>query len=407
MDVIRKKYLEDIRYYYDSNLIKVITGVRRCGKSKLLEQIKYELISNLNIKMDHIISINFEDVTFSKLTSYLKLNNYILKNIIDDNKYYVFLDEIQHIKQFEKTLASLKSTKNVSIFVTGSNSNLLSGRLGSLLVGRCVEFKIQPFSYREFIEYLQVNNLKVPNEPLMDYIKYGGMPQRLDYSNESQIIKYLNSVYEGIISKDICNSKSKINRENFTIVSKYILSNATKEFSAKNIVEYYNIHNNDKIYLETIYRYLEKMEEACLISRVKRYDIASKRNLKSIEKQYAIDSGFILASSNSNNISIAHLLENVIYNELIYRGYQVLIGKTYKSEIDFVVMQNGKKCFIQVTYMLADDTIIQREFGAYDSVRDPAPKFVLSLDKFDMSKNSITHINIIDWLEGKKELILL
>lgn len=406
MFIKRTKYLDLIRRFYDSSLIKVLTGIRRCGKSVLLSQIKEEIKETYNIDEDHIISINFEDVSFTNLRNYIKLNNFIIKKIKDKNKYYIFLDEIQNVRNFEKTLASLKATQNVSIFVTGSNSKLLSGRLSSLLVGRCKEFKILPFSYTEFLQYYKENNLPLPLQPLNNYIRLGGMPQRFDYDNEDDVKDYLISLFNGIIDKDICNSRSNINKENFTTLAKYIISNATKEFSATSISDYFNKMNNGNITRENIYRYLEKLEQACLISRVKRFDIASKRTLRLIEKHFVIDNGFFLACSQSNNILISHALENLIYNELIYRGYEIKIGKTYKGEIDFVVTKNNTKCFIQVAYLLSDESIIKREFSAFSSIKDSAPKYVFSLDQFDMSQDGIKHINIEDFLLNKIDIVL-
>ena len=406
MFIKRTKYLDLIRRFYDSSLIKVLTGIRRCGKSVLLSQIKEEIKETYNIDEDHIISINFEDVSFTNLRNYIKLNNFIIKKIKDKNKYYIFLDEIQNVRNFEKTLASLKATQNVSIFVTGSNSKLLSGRLSSLLVGRCKEFKILPFSYTEFLQYYKENNLPLPLQPLNNYIRLGGMPQRFDYDNEDDVKDYLISLFNGIIDKDICNSRSNINKENFTTLAKYIISNATKEFSATSISDYFNKTNNGNITRENIYRYLEKLEQACLISRVKRFDITSKRTLRLIEKHFVIDNGFFLACSQSNNILISHALENLIYNELIYRGYEIKIGKTYKGEIDFVVTKNNTKCFIQVAYLLSDESIIKREFSAFSSIKDSAPKYVFSLDQFDMSQDGIKHINIEDFLLNKIDIVL-
>lgn len=406
MNIKRTKYLDEIRRFYDSNLIKVLSGIRRCGKSILLSQVKDELINDYHVDEEHIIYINFEDLSFANVRSAEKLNKYVLSKIKDDKKYYLFLDEIQHVRSFEKALASLKATQNVSIFVTGSNSKLLSGRLASLLVGRCKEFKIMPFTYSEFLKYLKVNNQDNLSKPFQNYLRFGGMPQRMDYSLEEDIKSYIKSVYEGIIDKDICSSKSKINKENFRTIADYILSNSAKEFSADEMAQYFNKSNNETIYRENIYRYLEKLEQAFLISRVKRYDIASKRTLKQVEKQFAMDNGLLLACANPNKIFIGHSLENVIYNELIYRGYQVLIGKTYKGEIDFVVMNGEKKCFIQVAYLLSDENVIEREFSAYKSVKDSAPKYVLSLDEFDMSHDGITHLNIEDFLTGKIDINL-
>ncbi len=406
MIIKREKYLEKISRFYDSNLIKVLVGVRRSGKSILLNQIKEELISKRRIEPNHIISINLEDVQFSNITKFNALNDYIVERIVDEDKYYIFIDEVQHVKQFEKVLASLKATKNVSLFVTGSNSNLLSGKLASLLVGRCKEFKIMPFTYIEFISYHKENKLDLPTKPLQNYLRFGGMPQRMDYELEDDIREYLKSIYYGIIDKDICHSKSKIDKEAFLLISKYIINNASKEFSPSSITNYYNQNNKDKIHKENVYRYLEKLEQACLISRVKRYDISSKRTLKHIEKQFVVDNGFLLACSDSNQIFVGRALENLVFNELIFRGYDVKIGKTYKGEIDFVVTKEGKKCFIQVTYLLSSDEVIEREFGVFHSVRDYSPKYVFSLDELDMSKDGITHINIEDWLLNKVDINL-
>lgn len=406
MLIKRNKYLNEIRKYYDSNLIKVITGIRRSGKSILLEQIQEEIKNNNSIDNEHIIVINFEDLKYSKLNNSEKLNEYIINKILDDNKYYVFLDEIQHVHDFEKVLASLKATQNISLFVTGSNSKLLSGKLATLLVGRCKEFKVMPFSFQETIDFYKENNLPLPAKPFNDYLRYGGMPQRFDYNNEEDIKSYLKDIFYGIIDKDICNSKSKINKDTFISIAKYIIANSSKEFSAEKISEYFNRYNKENISPKHIYRYLEKLEQACLINRVHRYDVASKRNLKNIEKQFVVDNGFLLIANESNFISPSHALENLVYNELIYRGYDVKIGKTYKGEIDFVVLKDNKKCFIQVAYMLINEDVIDREFNAFKSVRDASPKYVLSLDDIDMSKDGITHLNIEDWLLHKKDLFL-
>lgn len=406
MLVRRSNYIDHISRFYDSNLIKVLTGVRRCGKSVLLNQIKDDIVEQNHVRDDHIISINFEDVKYSKIKSYDKLNDYVLKRITDSEKYYLFLDEIQNVSQFEKVLASLKATQNVSIFVTGSNSKLLSGRLATLLVGRCKEFKVMPFTYQEFLKYYEDNKIDPPDKPLQNFIRFGGMPQRMDYTSEEDIKEYLKSIYNGIVDKDICNSKSKLDKETFLTISDYIISNSAKEFNAQSIVDAYNKANTNEIYAMNVYRYLEKLEQACLISRVKRYDISSKRTLKQIEKQFVVDNGFLLACSPSNKIFLSHALENVIYNELLYRGYDIRIGKTYKGEIDFVIMKDGKKCFMQVAYLLSDDEVIDREFKAFDSVRDPSPKYVLSLDEYDMSQNGIIHLNIEDFLLNKVDIML-
>lgn len=407
MEILREYYLNKIRPYYDIDLIKVLTGVRRSGKSILLSQIRDEFIAK-GINKDHIIEINFEDLSFENIKTYKKLNTYILKNIKDEQKYYIFLDEIQHVNGFEKVLSSLRATQNCSIFITGSNSKLLSGKLATLLVGRCIEFRILPFSFKEAFDYLTMLG-KNPNPDflIIDYISWGGLPLRFSFEQENDIKNYLEQTYNGIVDKDIVTEKSKFNKEKFLRFASYVMANAGKEFSGKNIENYFKSENDEDFEKKMIYRYLDKMEKACLINRVKRFNIVGKRVLSYIEKQYAVDSGFRMINTNLVNFEDTFFLENIIYNELILRGYQVFTGKTYKSEIDFVVINGKQKCFIQVTYYLHAKETIEREFGAFDSISDSSPKYVLSLDRFDYSRNGIGHINIVDFLLGKKELVLL
>lgn len=408
MYIKREQYLKEIRPYYEIDLIKVITGIRRSGKSKLLESI-IEEIKEIGINDDHIIYINFEDLDYEFIDTAQKLNKFIKDKIFDQNKYFIFLDEIQHVDQFEKAIASFKATMNVSIFVTGSNSKLLSGELATLLTGRTVEFEIQPFSFLEMKEYLESNNREFNEDSIFDYIKWGGFPQRFDLPNESEVRKYLQNLFDSIINKDIIVSKTGFDKQLFQQISMYVMANAGKEFSVDNVVNYYNNKNNANkktVSRKTIYNYLERMEKAYLIKNVKRFNIIGKEALKSREKQYAVDMGLRTIHTNTVNFEDTFFLENVIYNELILKGFHVFTGKTYKGEVDFVAIKDGKKCFIQVTYLLASNETIEREFGAYKPIKDASPKYVLSLDKIDMSRDGIIHMNIVDFLLGKKELII-
>ena len=407
MEIKRELYLNKIRPYYEVDLIKVLTGVRRSGKSILLSQIRNEFIEN-GTDSNHIIEINFEDLSFENIKTYKKLNSYILKKIRDDKKYYIFLDEIQHVNGFEKVLSSLRATQKCSIFITGSNSKLLSGKMASLLVGRCIEFRILPFSFKEAFDYLTLLG-KNPNPDalIIDYVSWGGFPLRFSFDQENEIKNYLEQTYMGIIDKDIITEKSTINREKFLRFASYIMANAGKEISGKNIENYFKTENNEVFEKKMIYRYLDKMEKACLINRVKRFNITGKRILSYVEKQYAVDSGFRMINTNLVNFEDTFFLENIIYNELILRGYQVFTGKTYKSEIDFVAINGKQKCFIQVAYYLHSKETIEREFSAFDPIADSSPKYVLSLDRFDYSRNGIGHINIVDFLLDKKDITLL
>ena len=404
MKLKRETYLEQIRPYYESDIIKVITGVRRAGKSILLDTIKDELIEK-GVDEKHIIYMNFEDLDFDYIVDAADLNKEIKSRMNDDRKYYIFLDEIQHIDQFEKALASFRATLNVSLFVTGSNSALLSGELATLLTGRTVEFEILPFSFYEMKMFFELNGKVFSDDLFMDYLKWGGFPLRFDYDEEASVHRYLSNLYESIVNRDIVGKTKSADKKAFMDISLYILANAGKELSIDNIIETYKKENRD-ISRRTVYNYLERMKKAYLIHGVGRYNIVGKSALSNKEKQYAIDMGFRTINTNTINYEDTFFLENIIYNELITRGFTVYAGKTYKGEIDFVAIRNGKKCFVQVAYLLASEDTIRREFGAYDKITDASPKYVMSLDKIDMSHNGIIHVNIIDFLLRRIDLIV-
>lgn len=405
MKLKRETYLQQIRPFYEVDLIKVITGIRRSGKSILLETIKDELIEN-GISGDHIIFINLEDLDYEYIETASDLNKEIKSRILDKNKYYIFIDEVQHVNEFEKALASLRATLNLSIFVTGSNSSLLSGELATLLTGRTVEFEVFPFSFFEIKEYFELNNINYRDDMIFDYIKWGGFPLRFDFHREEDIKRYLNTLYDNIIKRDIKKKSSKFDIKLFKELSLYILANAGKEFSVEKIINFYKTNKNKTISKQTIYNYIDRMEKAFLIHPIKKYNISGKAALVGNDKFYATDMGLRIINTNTINYEDTFFLENIIFNELLARGYSVYTGKTYKSEVDFIAIKNGKKCFIQVTYMLSSNNTIEREFGAFKPISDCSPKYVMSLDKLDMSRNGIAHINIIDFLLYKKDITL-
>lgn len=404
MRLKRETYLEQIRPYYDSDIIKVITGVRRSGKSILLDTIKDEL-SDRGIAGDHIIYLNLEDLDYDYIENASDLNREIKSRISQDGKYYIFLDEIQHVMEFEKALASFRATLDVSLFVTGSNSMLLSGELATLLTGRTVEFEILPFSFYEMKQYYELNGMEWDEQLFFDYLKWGGFPLRFDYKDETSVHRYLTNLYKSIINRDIIGKSKSTDKKNFMDISLYILANAGEELSVDNIIKAFQ-KDDRSISRRTIYNYLEKMKKAYLIHGVGRYNIVGKSALSNREKQYAIDMGFRTINTNTINFEDTFFLENIVYNELITRGFTVFAGKTFKGEIDFVAIKNGKKCFIQVAYLLASEETIKREFGAYSKITDASPKYVMSLDKMDLSHDGIVHLNIIDFLLRKKDLML-
>ena len=405
MRLTRENYLKAIRPYYEADLIKVITGVRRAGKSVILESIRDELSAS-GISSDHIIYINLEDFDYEGITTASDLNKEIKSHITDNGRYYLFIDEIQHVEEFEKALASFRATLNASIFVTGSNSHLLSGELATLLTGRTVEFEILPFSFSEMKEYFELNGKPFNDEMIYDYLKWGGFPLRFDFSEESDISRYLSNLYTGLLNRDILTKKSRVDRKIFMDVAMYVLSNAGKEFSAENIMNYYESKNHRSVGQRTVYNYIEKMQKAFLVHPVQKYDIVGKTALQSKQKYYAVDTGFRTIHTNTINFEDTFFLENLVYNELLFQGFTVFTGKTHKGEVDFVAIRNGKKCFIQVSYLMNSQSTIEREFGAFSSITDASPKYVLSLDKIDLSQNGIAHMNIVDFLLHRQSLAL-
>lgn len=404
MRLKREIYLEQIRPYYDSDIIKVITGVRRGGKSVLLDTIKDELIEK-GVPGDNIIYLNLEDMDYEYIVEASDLNKEIKSRMVHEGKYYIFLDEVQHVKDFEKALASFRATMDVSLFVTGSNSTLLSGELATLLTGRTVEFEIFPFSFYEMKQYYELNSMDWSEDMFSEYLKWGGFPLRFDYKDETSIYRYLSNLYKSIVNRDIVGKSKSVDRKCFMDISLYILANAGKELSVDNIIAAYK-KGNKEISRRTVYNYLERMKKAYLIHGVGRYHITGKVSLGNREKQYAVDVGFRTINTNTIHYEDTFFLENIIYNELLTRGYTVFAGKTYKGEIDFVAIKGGKKCFIQVSYLLSSEETIKREFGAYARITDASPKYVMSLDRIDLSHDGIVHVNIIDFLLRRVDLML-
>ena len=401
--IIRENYLKKIRPFYDKDLIKVITGIRRCGKSVILKQIINE-IKKLGIEENNIIYINFELLDYSYIKTSKDLDNYIRERIVNNNKYYLFFDEIQYVKDWEKTVNSYKAKygDNISIFITGSNSDLLSGELASLLSGRYVSFKIKPFTFKEVCEFknYEIDKYKL-EEQFTDYVKWGGLPQRFTLNDEQEIRTYLTDVYNSIVVKDIIKRFNITDLDLFNRIAQYIVTTPSQTFSAENLVKYFEINDDRGVGKTTLYNYLEYMCKAHLINKVDRYDVRGKRILNGKYKYYLTDLGLGQILNVSKKEQMGAYLENIVYNELVYRGYDVSVGSLENGEVDFVALKDGNKEYYQVCYYLADENVINREFNVYDNIKDNYPKYVISMDKFDMSQNGIIHKNIIDWLLDK------
>lgn len=391
----RENYLSRIRGFYESDLVKILVGIRRCGKSVILNQIIDELKES-GCDDDHIIYINFEYIEYEELKDYKKLNKYIKDQLLDKNKYYIFLDEIQKVENFEEVVNSLRaSTNNISIFITGSNSKLLSQELSSVLSGRYVLFNIFPLSYKEFIELSK----KKPKdeETFWNFVKWGGLPNRCQFENENNIKDYLHSVFDSIILRDVVDRLGLKDTILFNLLLQYIVDTTGSEFSAENVINFLKTEGKS-ISTETLYIYLDALCKALIIRKIYRYDIHGRAILKTLNKYYMTDLGIAQIKNNAFEINKSFAIENVVFNELLQRGYDVYIGKTKDGEVDFIATKDNIKEYYQVAYLLANDDVIEREFGAFKAIDDNYPRYVLSLDKMDFSRNGIIHKNIIDWL---------
>ncbi len=394
----REMYLSRIRGFYDSDLVKILVGIRRCGKSVILKQIMNEL-KEKNIDEKHIVYVNFEFIEFEELQDYKKLNTYIKEKIVDDRKYYIFLDEIQKVEKFEDVVNSLRaSIDNISIFITGSNSKLLSNELSTVLSGRYVLFNIYPLSYKEFIEI--TNKEPKSEETFWNFVKWGGLPNRTQFTDESNIKDYLHSVFDSIILRDVVERLGLKDTVLFDLLLQYIVDTTGRQFSAENVMNF--LKNEGKsVSTETLYVYLDALCKALMIKKIYRYDVHGKAILKTLNKYYMTDLGIAQIKNNNFEINKSFAIENVVYNELLQRGYEVYIGKTKEGEIDFIATKTEEKLYFQVAYLLQNDKVQNREFGAFKEIDDNYPKYVLSLDKDDFSRDGIIHKNIIDWLLEK------
>lgn len=390
MIIKRQNYLDQISKVTGKQIIKVLLGMRRVGKSTLLQQIQQELLSN-GIKKENIINLNFEWLEYEPLKNYQSLYQYIESKKVNSEKNYIFLDEVQEVDGFEKVVNSLNSKEEYEVFITGSNSKLLSGELATYLTGRFYTIEILPLSYKELY-----NGLKNEEYEFLDYIKLGGMPARFQFNDYRTEKNYLMDMYNSILLKDI------VERYNFRDVDllqrfmKYLLHNIGQIFSAGTITKYLK-NEGRKLSKETIYNYIDATKSTYLIYGVPRYNIKGKELLKTNEKYFINDLG-IRSLFFSNEKDIGQALENIVYLELRRRGYEIYVGKLDDKEVDFVVIDGEDKIYIQVTYLLAEQSTINREFSVLEEIDDNYTKIVLSMDKINRSRNGIIHKNIEDFL---------
>ena len=395
--IIRENYLKKIRPFYDLDIIKILVGIRRCGKSVILKQIIEELKKTKSIDDAHIISINFESIEYRNLLNYEDLYYYIKSKIIDSKIYYIFFDEIQVVENFELGINSLRANfSNVSIFLTGSNSKLLSDELSSVLSGRYVAFKIYPLSYKEYIELTKKEARDITS--FNDFATWGGLPYRCNLTDEESLRNYLHSVYDSIVLRDVIMNLNLRDATLFSLLLNYILEINGREFSIDNVINYLK-NENHNVSNETIYSYINAMCKALIISKVYRYDVNGKMVLKTLNKYYATDLGIANIQTTKTKFRTYIALENIVYSELLIKGYEVYVGKSKKGEIDFVSKKNGVIKYIQVAYLIGEnEETFNREFNAFNYIEDNYPRYVISLDPIDLSYNGIKHLNLFDFL---------
>ena len=395
----REMYMSRIRPFIGTELIKVMTGIRRCGKSVMLELIKQELIDS-GVNPAQFISINFEDMNYAHLQTAKALHDKITKRADDiDGRVYLFFDEIQEVKDWEKCINSFRISLNCDIYITGSNAKLLSGELATYLGGRYVEFVIYPFSFAEFIElYKTITPDESIQKCFQKYLLAGGMPYlaNIRYADEPSR-QYLHDLFNSVQLKDIVKRNKIRDVDLLERIIAYVMANVGNTFSASSLAKFLKSEQRT-VAPETILNYIRYCCDAYLFYQVKREDLQGKQILASNEKYYIADHGIREAVFGGNMKEINLTLENIVYLELLRRGYEVTVGRYGDKEIDFVCHKRDEKLYVQVTYMLASDETVQREFGAYDNIRDNFPKYVVSLDEFDMSRNGIKHRNIRDFL---------
>lgn len=395
----RELYLERIRPFIDKDIIKVLTGMRRSGKSVLLQLIARELMQN-GVQEKQCITYNFENMRYRHLLTAEALHDEIAKRIDGINsKVYLFLDEIQEVKQWEKCIDSLRVAYDCDIYITGSNAKLLSGELATYLSGRYIECVVYPFSFAEFItlyqEHFPDSN---PQQLLSIYLQLGGMPYlgNLQFA-EQPCMLYLTELYHSVVLKDVVKRHAIRDVDLLERIIAYVMAHVGTIFSATTISKYLK-NEGRAVSAETILNYLRACEDAFLFYRVKREDVQGKKILAVNEKFYIADHGIRQAIWGSNMRDINLVLENIVYMELLRRGYSVTVGKITEKEIDFIATKQQNKVYIQVCYLLASESTIEREFGVFKHVRDNYPKYVLSLDDFDMSRDGILHRNIKTFL---------
>ncbi len=398
----RTKYLNKILPFVDKPLIKALIGVRRSGKTVLLTQLRDELLAR-GTHQDQIVFINFESYAYRKYLNGDRLYEFVTEKAKEQNgkKLYLFFDEIQDVGEWEKVLASFLVDIDCDIFITGSNSKLLSGELATHIAGRHVHFDIYPFTFSECREYADMSGRNISNDELFyEYLEFGGLPQCCALPEKQSKQAYLDDIFNTIVINDIVERNKISDIDLLKRIIAFLLDNIGNPFSANSICRALNA-DGVQTTVSTVLAYISYILKSLVISSVKRYDTKGKALLSTNEKYYSADLGIRNHIKSSEQIDFSKLFENVIYLEMLSRGYEIHVGKVGEYEIDFICYNRDKeKIYIQVAYLLAEQSTIEREFRPFEFITDNYPKYVISADKFDFSRDGIKHYNIIDFLLG-------
>ena len=401
MLIQREEYLNKLIALKDKKIIKVVTGVRRCGKSKLLEMYRKWLLEQ-GVEEERIVSINFEDLDFEDLTDYKKLHTYLKEHLVKDNMTYIFLDEIQNVEQFPKVVDSLYIKDNVDIYITGSNAHMLSSEIATLLSGRYIQIEMLPLSFKEYM--ISTGSMNDRGIKYVDYLQNSSFPYTLELEGQSDEIRsYLEGLYNTIVVKDIINHSKISEPMMLKSILKFIFDNIGNPLSSKKIADTMT-SSGRRIDTRTVEKYLDALTESYIIYQAKRYNIKGKQYLKTLEKYYVVDIGLRLMLFGSKQIDAGRILENIVYLELLRRGYDVYVGKVDEFEVDFVA-QNGKgTTYFQVALSVRDEKTLERELRSLRAIKDHYPKILLTMDDDpEVHYDGIRRINARDWLLGSEE----
>lgn len=398
--IVREAYLNKLIALKDKQLIKVITGVRRSGKSTLLEIFQEYLVGH-GIEREQIISINFEDYEYRYLRNPDQLYQYIKERLSENSYTYIFLDEIQHVDNFQEVVDGLYIKKNVDIYITGSNANMLSGELATLLSGRYVEISILPLSFKEYAENVADN--KTLMQKYNDYITYGSFPYVLELEkNPGEVQDYIEGIYNTVVVKDIIGRKRVTDPMMLESIVLFTLDNIGNQLSTKKIADTMTSAGR-KIDVRTVEKYINSLQECYILYQARRYNIKGKQLLRSLEKYYAVDMGLRYAMLGSKAFDVGHVLENVVYLELLRRGYKVYVGKVDELEVDFVSVKPQGITYFQVSATVRDSKTLERELASLKAINDSHPKYLLTLDEDpDANYDGIIRTNVLNWLMQNK-----